>query len=652
MKKLIIILGSITLGTTAVAVPAVFVMRGFSNSLNKKVDHANPQDSDIDTNVSSSNQGFLDVTTLDITSILGAIESPSEENVIAKLKEVNPQLKDLNIYIKGLTLSKVRFTVEKYTGTAEAAYKITSLDSLIANKDLGKVAKITDEAIINKIKEKNKIISNTDLSSEIKLQVISLNQIEMDWVDARPDSNSKITLTYEPMSLEGIFLNTNLGDTSDLSSEWISKTLLHVNPQASFIDLTKDYQIKIYDEGNQSPENAKIQLFYQDNLVSLDAGNFLTVTYNVKDITSIITNTDLGVLEKLDRETILAAIIVKNPIYGNLRNYRNTQIDFTLGSAKVSNPGVLTDTATVTYQIRDISGIVSKTHLGELELLPADTATLNLMLIKKIKEVNPVLRELVDFNIKPEAVAYNSFVPADAYVRNNKFDISIVGYQGKITMSFDVKRKNISELLRTTDLRTFYWTTKDDILKRIKNENGAGFNDEEIDYSEPSYTNIVLTAKNSSINYYGSVTITFNTNFKKTTDHNMTNFKGGTGDGEQFNAMQTIEWAVMSQNKTATNSSFDFSYVIPNGLNNAILAGKKNIVLSYQLRPNSISTFQSVSATELEKAKQVGDLQTPLSLLNGAGIENKDLGTAKSIWVPFESRNWWGSCGKMVMVEM
>lgn len=644
MKKLMIILGALTTGAATVSIPVALVLKGFSNSLNTSTvsDGSDNDNNDVDQDISDSNQGFLKIDQLNLTSDLGEIESPAKAGIIDLIKAKNPQLKKLNIYIKGITLKKVKYTVEKYTGTAQATFKITSLDALFKEKDLGLITNVRESTIIEKIKEKNFALAGTDFASEIKLQVISLSEIKLGWANQVEDDASEITLTFAVVSLEGLFLNNDLGSTNTIAEQWIAEKLLSINAEVAFMKTNQRYQIKIADKNSQTPENTKVELFYNNKQVQFYGESTCFVTYNTKDISALITSTNLGGVEKLDETTLLKKITDLNPVYANYRNVSNTKITFTLSDAVVSNPS-LSNQVNITFKVAKLAGIISTTTIGAVENFPEGAEGRQDLLIKTLKTTMPLLKYLDNNKFYISNIKFGKFETSDAIITNNSFDLYILGYQGTLTINFNIQRQQIGKLLTVKDLGKFYWIKKEDIIQRIKDKNGSAFNDSEVDYSEPSYTKMALTAKHDSLNYYGTVEVSYVTNFNKNSDFDMQGAVSGSLTGEQFNSNQVI--ATRAQN--ATDSSFDLNYSVPRSYENAVSEGKTKFVVSVNLRPNKIATATSMTSAELKKYhKDNFKIEANLSSLNYWSDTYQDLMGEVKIPVKFRSRNWLAICNQ------
>ncbi|WP_339021709.1 hypothetical protein [Spiroplasma endosymbiont of Atherix ibis] len=170
MKKLLILSGVCAIGFCAVLAPSMLVVKGFVRSLEQYKPNLNEDEAKkVGEDVKESNQGYQSIDVLNLNSNLGSISDINEQGLTKKIREVNPILKDKKIYIKALTLKKIKITVENYTGTFDFNFKITSLSGLIKNKELGKIKNIKSTTIIEKIKELNPNIAGMDFINDIDL---------------------------------------------------------------------------------------------------------------------------------------------------------------------------------------------------------------------------------------------------------------------------------------------------------------------------------------------------------------------------------------------------------------------------------------------------------------------------------------------------
>ncbi|AUB31715.1 hypothetical protein [Spiroplasma floricola] len=631
MKKLLILGGVCTIGFGAVLAPSMLVVKGFVRSLEQYNPNVDEDESKkVGEDVKDSNQGYQNISVLNLKSNLGSISDISEEGLIKRIQEVNPTLKDKKIYIKALTLKKIKITVENYTGTFDFDFKITSLNGLIKNKELGKIKNIKSTTIIEKIKELNPNIAGMDFINDIDLKVSSLNEIKLTWAKETKESQEELTLTYESISLDGIFMNTDLGVTNDISSSWISNKILEINKESSFLS-SQQYQIIISDTSKQTPENAVISIKYNNQIVNFQEGNALMVTYNVSDIAALIKNTNLGILNKLDKETILSKVKELNPIFAQYSQVNSSIIDFDLNSAIISNPN-LANRINLTFQIDDINVIVTEKNIGNISNYSEETLKRDQLIVEAIKTSNPLLKKLPASDFIISNVEIGEFGINDILIKDVKFNLKIKNYNGTVNGKFNIRRENISSLITTKNLGKIYWIKTSDIIQKIKDKNGTNFNEDSVDFSKPSYTSIDLKAKEKSLNYYGQVKIIYETVFKKINDFDFKNAVNGNLTAESFDSKQDVP----TMYQTPDDSTFELRYAIPDSYESLINAGKKNINFNLSTKAKKMSAKSAVSAAELKKYDKE-NISISYDFSQGNQNGEKSLRESSSIPVSFKS---------------
>ncbi|WP_338985640.1 hypothetical protein [Spiroplasma endosymbiont of Diplazon laetatorius] len=628
MKKLLILGGIFVVGFTSIAAPSILVVNGFMDSLKQYQPQTDKnQDESAEKEVGDSNQGFKDITKLNLKSDLGEVNDISETFMINKIKEVNKVLEDEAIYIKSMTLKKIKITVKDYIGTFNLDFKVTNLKELIKNKDLGKIKNIKSTTIIDKIKELNPNIQGMDFINDIDLKVVSLSEIKLGWKD-NPQSNEEISLSYEVLSLDGILLHKDLGVTNDITEKWISNRILEINPDVAFLKQS-EYQVIISDSYKQTPENSAIQIKKNNEIISFQNGNSLLVTYNVNDITALIKNTDLGLVDKLDYQTILNKVKELNPIFAQYNKINKTKIEFDLNSATLSNTS-LANVVNLKYKVENLSALITQKNIGDISNYSNEES--GKLIYEAILKSNTVLKKISinDFNIKE--IKIGDFGENDAVIKGVNFSLEITGYKGIVGMSFNIKRTKISTFFKVKNLGKVSWIKPADITQKIKDVNGANFNESELIFSTPTYTKITLKSKENSLTYYGSVEFSYETIFKKDNNFDLRKATKGSITGETFDSQQDVP----TYNQTPDNSSFELRYAIPNGYDNLIEYGKTNIKFNISTKATKMAAKSPLSAAELRKYDKENIILS-YDLANGSSSGTKELRSGTSIPVPFKS---------------
>ncbi|QEH61449.1 hypothetical protein SCHIN_v1c02520 [Spiroplasma chinense] len=651
-KTLIMLAGVGSLSAAAV-IPVVVLSNNFSDTFKKANDGSDATrvpDASLDESLKDSNQGFEAISVLGIKSELDSVDNLSEQSMKERLYAANKKLVGKEIYIKGITLKKVKFTVENYSGTAEVSYKITDLNSLIKEKELGKIKDVRSTSIIEKIKEINPLLSGVSFEDELSFDIVSLDKILVTLnvgegnTRSAKDYSQSLTLDYKCTSIEGLFSENDLGEVVDLREANISNKVKAANNHLAFAS-EKEYEFKFVDAAAQSPNGVKVNLYYNGQLQKFDDASFLNITYNVSSIETIITNLNLGEINSISSEDILNKVISLNPIFGNYNALKNTTVkSIGLNSAVISNTN-LKSQVTVNYVIKNLSGLLLSTDISDVENYNSSSSTeRDNALIKLIKTANPILNDLSSSSMNISSVKLNSsFGLTDEYISGNSFVLSISGYNGTLSYTFKIKRINIEKFLKVTDLGSIYWINSSEIIQKIKDRNGADFNQDEMVFSTPNYTGLQVTAKTGSYNYYGVVNIKYTTTFKKTTGFNLNAATNGTISSDTFTADQGVYgnglWG--SHVTTSSSSSVEMKYAIPDGYTKASAAYSK-FKFNAVVKATSLQAGKTVSASTLNSNQTSREISVNLSSISTSYSGQTSFGQ-QSYSLTFRTRNWTGA---------
>ncbi|QEH61454.1 hypothetical protein SCHIN_v1c02570 [Spiroplasma chinense] len=638
-KTLLLIVGLGGLSTAAV-IPVISLSNSFSNTFKKQnegTDSTSNLDETLDEDIKDSNQGFEAVGVLKIKTNLGDINDLSEQSIREKLLKENNILKDKTIYIKGITLKKVKFTVENYSGTMEVNYKVTDLNNLIKEKELGKIKDIRETTIIEKIKEKNPLLSGVSFEGELSISITSLSEIHVSLANNSRSDENYIILNYKCTSIEGLFSENDLGQMDDISEANISAQVKNHNTQLEFA-AEKNYVFKFVENTVQTPSGVKVNLYFNNELVKFDEANFLNITYNVKSIETIVTKLDLGEIESISPTVILDKITSLNPIFANYRNIKDSKFEsIGLNYAILRNDN-LEGQVTVTFVIKNLSGLLLETVVGDIEDYSTDSSKRDPKIIELVKKTNPILSDLSTSSLHVATFKISSFTVSDQYISNNTFVFSIDGYNGTLTMTFRIKRQSIEKFLKVTDLGNLYWISTKEVIQKIKDRNGADFDESELIFSTPNYTGVTVTAKETSYNYYGVVKISYKTLFSKTTGFNLNSGVNGTITGDTFVANQGIISG--GDNQKANQSSIEMKYAIPDNYNN-LKAAYKNFVFDITIKPKRIQANKAVASSELTSKTTNKKITTSISSITTSWSKEAEL-AHPGFTLTFRSRNWLG----------
>ncbi|QHX35821.1 hypothetical protein STIUS_v1c02670 [Spiroplasma sp. TIUS-1] len=249
------------------------------------------------------------------------------EEIIEKIKDENPKLKELELLIEDFVPGeKIKFVVttstEGYTGKITFFITKISLSNVIVNKDLGLIKDKNEETIKNEIINKNKnneailksldesfIFEDTNFDGQKWTTKISVKND--DKFDPKPVEVSFLI----PDKLDSIITKTDLGYLNDDKDDSILSEIKSINNISE--EMFKDLDLQITRLTKNKDENPIEIIVYSKNPSYTGE---VKVSFNIKkDISKIIKELDLGLISNPKPETIIEAIKSKNDIPEDLK---------------------------------------------------------------------------------------------------------------------------------------------------------------------------------------------------------------------------------------------------------------------------------------------------------------------------------------------
>ncbi|QHX35819.1 hypothetical protein STIUS_v1c02650 [Spiroplasma sp. TIUS-1] len=249
------------------------------------------------------------------------------EEIIEKIKDENPKLKELELLIEDFVPGeKIKFVVttstEGYTGKITFFITKISLSNVIVNKDLGLIKDKNEETIKNEIINKNKnneailksldesfIFEDTNFDGQKWTTKISVKND--DKFDPKPVEVSFLI----PDKLDSIITKTDLGYLNDDKDDSILSEIKSINNISE--EMFKDLDLQITRMTKNKDEGPKEIVVYSKNPSYTGK---VKVSFNIKKyISKIIKELDLGLISNPKPETIIEAIKSKNDIPEDLK---------------------------------------------------------------------------------------------------------------------------------------------------------------------------------------------------------------------------------------------------------------------------------------------------------------------------------------------
>jgi len=437
---------------------------------------------------------------IDMTDLGPFLTKPTSEEILNKLKELNPIIDTTQLEVIANADGQVTVRVVTNSpiygeGSVTLIYEIFQpLDEVIIITDLGQFeTKPTNQEILDQVKFLNQKL---DLS-QVQLTANDNNQATISVIpDSKIYEQGSVDLTYIVVpKLDSVITITDLGIfiTQPTDQEVLDK-LVKLNP---CLDIS---QLQITANVNRKATVTVIadsKVYYQG---SIDLTYILAE--DLPTLASVITNPDLGEFtDQPSGKDILDKLASLYPsldmsqiqITTNANNQATLRV---INESKVYAPGSIILNYTV-HKLIDLSSVIQNIELGEFVEQPTDE-----ILLAKVKELNAEL-ELSEIHILTN-------VNDQAIIAVNSG--STVYKQGSVTVTYTVHKtilQSITDIIGTTILGLISSNSPDVILTQVKVLNP------DLILSEVEVVNIsnsqatIKVKKGSTIYASGSILVTF-----------------------------------------------------------------------------------------------------------------------------------------------
>lgn len=340
-----------------------------------------------------------------INTDLGTISSKTESTIRNAILSKNPDINTNGFEITEIDSTSALIIGDDfiYNGSVTVVFTIQarkpSLSSLITKKDLGILPDNNSLTIQQAIIKLNPKLTSKDIS------ITSINQ-----TSARVNSTSSgrytgsVNVTFnidgtkpEKTNLENVITNKNITTVlPNADPDVILNALVKVNPK-----LNSNY-VRIYDAGFNSSSGwgwARVTSTDENIYINPKQG-YLDLTFIVDenllatDLASVITNTNLGTLDKLDETTIKNQLVKSNP---NLEvNYVDiNNITQTSATVTSNNPSKYKGSVNITFKLDTskaipLSSALKETSLGTLTSTDEDTIKQAIKLKNSSIDINAI----------------------------------------------------------------------------------------------------------------------------------------------------------------------------------------------------------------------------------------------------------------------
>ncbi|AAT75704.1 chitinase [Mesoplasma florum L1] len=447
-----------------------------------------------------------------INTNLGNLQDNNASTIQASILAKNSNLLASDISIDYITQTSARVNSSasgRYTGSVYVSFTIQvvkqNLSSVLVNTNLGSLQDNNASTIQASILAKN---SNL-LASDISIDYITQTSARVNSsASGRYTGSVNVTFTINGTKPE----KTNL--TNVITNKNITTVLPNADPDLILNALVKDNSklnsnyVRIYDAGFNSSSGwgwARVTSTNENVYINPKEG-YLDLTFEVDenllaiDLASVITNTNLGTLNKLDEITIKSQLSKLNSNlevnYVDINNITETSAIVTSNSPSKYKGSVNITFKLDTSKAVPLSSVLKQTNLGTLSSTDENT-------IKQvIKSKNP------NIDINAIGIDSQSITISNALVKST----DPTKYSGSVKIEYIIDTSNavdLSTLIKERNLKGISDNLDSGIIRNILKFN-PNTTIQEKDLKVINKTNEVATIQSNNLaKYKGSVQVQY-----------------------------------------------------------------------------------------------------------------------------------------------
>ncbi|WP_434343456.1 BspA family leucine-rich repeat surface protein [Mycoplasma sp. 06067-C1-B144P-99-0482-3] len=424
---------------------------------------------------------------------LDKFDNPTQEQIIAKVNELNPDLNltkdDITVEIKtneNKAVIKAKPDSSKYQGQVEVTYNIRpKIADKISTTSLGALLDKDKNSILNAINKANENLN------------LTLDQVDIDPIN----DTSAIVKAKENNNYQGqVTVNFTVKKQLEQEAKQLNLGALLDNKEQSifeaFKNSNKNVNLNLSDVtiGERRNGSATITVKPTNN----DYQGKVTVTFTIKTkLQDIITKLHLDKFDNPTQEQIITKVNELNP------DLNLTKDDITVEIKTNENKAVIKakpdsskyqGQVEVTYNIRPkIADKISTTSLGAL--LDKDKNSI----------LNAINKANENLNLTLDQVDIDPINDTSAIVKAKENN----NYQGQVTVNFTVK-KQLEQEAKQLNLGALLDNKEQSIFEAFKNSNkNVNLNLSDVTIGERRNGSATITVKPTNNDYQGKVTVTF-----------------------------------------------------------------------------------------------------------------------------------------------
>ncbi|WP_434328469.1 BspA family leucine-rich repeat surface protein [Mycoplasma capricolum subsp. capricolum] len=423
---------------------------------------------------------------------LDKFDNPTQEQIITKVNELNPDLNltkdDITVEIKtdeNKAIIKAKDSSSKYQGQVEVTFKIRpTIASTIKTTSLGALFNNDIKSILDAI---NKANENLNLTLD-QVDIIDINETSA-IVKAKENNNyqGEVTVTFTvKKQLEQEAKVVNLGALFNKDDNSIFEAFKKLNGN---VNLNQD-DVTIGERRNGS---ATITVKTTNN----DYQGKVEVTFTIKTkLNTVIKTTYLEKFDNPNEQQIITKVNELNPDLNLTENDITVEIKTNENKAIIKakdSSSKYQGQVEVTFNIRPtIASTIKTTSLGAL--LDKDNQSI-LNAINKANGIELTLDQVDIIDVTPTSAIVK------AKENNN--------YQGEVTVTFTVK-KQLEQEAKVVNLGALFNKDDNSIFEAFKKLNGnVNLNQDDVTIGERRNGSATITVKSKNDKYQGQVEVKF-----------------------------------------------------------------------------------------------------------------------------------------------
>ncbi|ASP28563.1 hypothetical protein SCORR_v1c07910 [Spiroplasma corruscae] len=639
MKRNLFLVSATILGLSFSVVP--FIKNSEVNSVELN------QDKNTSNNQKESGLKYLD-DIKNLNKSIGSLKSLKTLSIINSFKNANKIFSDKKVNVKVFNENSATLTIDDYIGYINVNFTTSGLSSLFDNNDLGIQTSYDINNVVQAIENKNTDFSLFD-KSNLTYEFNSINEFSV--YSKILNSSSKFAIS--PQNLRTIVTNTVIQKNvkNPYNSTEILNDIYEINPilnlDKSIISIVKDS-------------------FSYNGCIIMSTNSFdqvtkININYRIDDFSYAINNTSLGEIGSFKKADIINNLLDNNKI---LKDYNKSnrlgievlKVNLNNSLIRLSKKGTsIYKDYTFLHKANNISVLLESNSLSsKLTHYNQDNAVE--LIRNSLVNTNPYLKELNKNDLIIQNI--NAKNTSNNQLGEVSFNLSIRNYNGLEKIEGSILKTDLNNEVYNKSLgNDINWNNSNDIINIFKQKNNNIDLNELNKINVTKYDNFSVSAKNSSLTYYGEVSISFGTNLSRTSgisakvlDNNDSDY-GYNGNGSIGNrAYLAIH---LGENQGTSNiakleMSLGTKYNLGIKRDSFTNVNNKYLKVGYEYLTTKLASDEygdlKFDSNKLHEFDKSGELNIPLSQVIDGGISGSIQTTFNNYPIRNRDGGWFNTC--------